>query len=265
MLPRFESSHAQSKVPCVSQGCDSCDQVVETSMKLVLLPGLDGTGLLFEPLCRELSPDIIPEVISYPTQQTATYSELIELVRPKLPTGESYVLLAESFSGPVAIKLAAERPTGLRGLILCASFVTCPHRFVPRWAARLVVPAMFYPAPMLAKFRALVGKYSSPELRSLIDKSLSSVSSGVLAERLREVIRVDVTGELQRCRVPILYLQGTRDYVVPSSNLTRIRQLQPDVESIQITAPHMILQTQPVATAEAIERFVRKVGEAIRD
>lgn len=234
-------------------------------MKLVLLPGLDGTGLLFEPLCRELSPDITPVVISYPTLQTATYSELIELVRPKLPTGESYVLLAESFSGPVAIKLAAERPAGLRGLILCASFVTCPHRFVPRWAARLVVPAMFYPAPMLAKFRALVGKYSSPELRSLIDKSLSSVAPAVLAERLREVIRINATDELQQCLVPILYLQGTRDYVVPSSNLARIRQLQPSVQSVQFNAPHMILQSQPVIAAEAIERFVRKVGEAIRD
>ncbi|MFO1006402.1 MAG: alpha/beta hydrolase [Planctomycetaceae bacterium] len=230
-------------------------------MQLVLLPGLDGTGLLFEPLCRELSPDITPVVISYPTQQTATYSELIELVRPKLPTGESYIILAESFSGPVAIKLAAERPAGLRGLILCASFVTCPHRFVPRWAARLVVPAMFYPAPMLAKFRALVGKYSSPELRSLIDKSLSSVAPAVLAERLREVIRINATDELQRCMVPILYLQGTRDYVVPVSNLTRIRQIQPETESIRIDAPHMILQTQPVIAAQAIERFVRQVGE----
>ena len=234
-------------------------------MQLVLLPGLDGTGLLFEPLCRELSPDITSEVIGYPTQQTATYSELIELVRPKLPTGESYVLLAESFSGPLAIMLAAERPADLRALILCASFVTCPHRFVPRWAARLVVPAMFYPAPMLAKFRALVGKYSSPELRSLIDKSLSSVAPAVLAERLREVIRIDVTGELRRCMVPILFLQGTQDYVVPSSNLTRIRQLQPDVLSVQIDAPHMILQTQPVAAAEAIERFVSQMEKANQD
>lgn len=233
-------------------------------MKLILLPGLDGTGLLFEPLCRVLSPAITADVISYPTQQTASYDELVELVRPRLPTGEPFILLAESFSGPVAIKLAAERPVGLCGLILCASFVTCPHRFVPRWAARLVFPAMFYPAPMLAKFRALVGKYSSPELRSLIDKSLRSVAPAVLAERLRQVIRVDATGELQRCMIPFLYLQGTQDYVVPAPNLTRIRQIQPDVQAVQIKAPHMLLQTQSVIAAGAIERFIRQLEEASR-
>ncbi len=233
-------------------------------MKLVLLPGLDGTGLLFEPLCRVLSPAITSEVISYPTQQTASYDELAELVRPKLPTDEPFIFLAESFSGPVAIKLAAERPAGLRGLILCASFVTCPHRFVPRWAAHGVFPAMFYPAPLLAKFRALVGNYSSPELRSLIDKSLNSVAPAVLAERLRQVIRVDVTCEFRRCVVPMLYLQGTQDYVVPASNLTRIRQILPDVQAVQINAPHMILQTQPVIAAEAIERFIRQLEEASR-
>lgn len=233
-------------------------------MKLLLLPGLDGTGLLFGPLCRELPPVMASEVISYPTHQTASYAELVELVRPTLPNREPYFLLAESFSGPVAIKLAAERPVGLRGLILCASFMTCPHRFVPNWAASLVFPAMFYPAPMLAKFRALVGKYSSSELRSLIDQSLHSVSPAVLAERLREVIRSDVTGELRRCQAPILYLQGTQDYVVPASNLTRIRQIQPGVQSVQINAPHMILQTQPVIAAEAIERFINQVNEANR-
>jgi pimeloyl-[acyl-carrier protein] methyl ester esterase len=230
-------------------------------MKLVLLPGLDGTGLLFEPLCRELSPAITPEIVSYPTQQTDSYSELLELVRSKLPTGEPYVLLGESFSGPLAIRLAAERPPGLRGVILCASFVTCPHRFVPRWAARLVFPAMFYPAPVLAKLRALIGNYSSLELLSLIDKSLRSVAPTVLAERLREIIRVDVTGDLQRCMVPILYLQGTQDYVVPSSNLTRIRLIQADVLSVQINAPHMILQTQPVIAAEAIDCFINQQEE----
>jgi pimeloyl-ACP methyl ester carboxylesterase len=233
-------------------------------MKLLLLPGLDGTGLLFEPLCRELSPGITPVVISYPSHQIACYAELVELVREKLPTDERFMLLGESFSGPVAIQLAAEQPEGLCGLILCASFVSCPHRFVPRWVARLIFPAMFYPAPILSKFRALIGNYSSPELRSLIDKSLNSVAPAVLAERLREVIRVDVTGELQRCVVPILYLQGTQDYVVPASNLNRIRQIQPDVQSFQINAPHMILQTQPVIAAEEIERFISERRE-IRD
>ncbi len=36
----------------------------------------------------------------------------MELVRAALPAGEPYILLGESFSGPIALALAAERPHG---------------------------------------------------------------------------------------------------------------------------------------------------------
>jgi hypothetical protein len=45
---------------------------------------------------------------------------------------EPFVLLAESFSTPVAIRVAAENPTNLKGLILCAGFATSPVSGLPR-------------------------------------------------------------------------------------------------------------------------------------
>ena len=38
-------------------------------MKLVLLPGLDGTGKLFEPLVKVLSDSIDMQIITYPTNK----------------------------------------------------------------------------------------------------------------------------------------------------------------------------------------------------
>jgi hypothetical protein len=38
-------------------------------MKVVLLPGLDGTGILFKPFIEVLSSEIIVQVISYPTEK----------------------------------------------------------------------------------------------------------------------------------------------------------------------------------------------------
>ena len=225
-------------------------------MKLVLLPGLDGTGLLFEPLCRELPSSIHPVALDYPRDQESSYDDLLRFIRPKLPTNEPYILLGESYGGPLSLKLAAEHPVGLCGLILSATFVTCPHGYVPKWASHLVVPALFYPAPLFSKLKAVVGQYSTPEIQSLISRGLATVSPAVLAARIREVITVDVTDELLACRVPILYMQAIHDYVVPANNMAKIQELRSDIQIIRVEAPHMILQTQAARAAAIIEQFV---------
>ena len=224
-------------------------------MRLVLLPGLDGTGLLFEPLCRELPAILEPVVMDYPRDRETSYDELLELTLPRLPSTEPYILLGESYGGPLSLKLAAAHPIGLRGVILTASFVTCPHGYVPKWTSHLVVPAMFYPAPLFAKLKAVVGRYSTPEIQALIGRGLATVSPAVIAARIREVITTDVTKELLACEVPILYIQATHDYVVPASNLEKIQALRPNVEVARVEAPHMILQTQAAISAKIIEEF----------
>ncbi len=224
-------------------------------MKLVLLPGLDGTGTLFEPLCRELSPAIQPVTLDYPREKETSYEDLLRLIRPKLPTTEPYILLGESYGGPLSIMIAAEHPVGLCGLILSATFVTCPHGYVPKWASHLVVPAVFYPAPLFSKLKAVVGRYSTPEIQSLISRGLATVSPAVIAARIREVITVDVTEQLIACDVPLLYMQAVHDYVVPASNLEKIQYLRPNVEVARVDAPHMILQTKAADSARIIERF----------
>lgn len=65
-------------------------------MKLVLLPGPDGTGRLFEPFLRALPSHLSPVIISYPTDQPLSYAELVRFVRQQVRSDEDYVLLAES-------------------------------------------------------------------------------------------------------------------------------------------------------------------------
>ncbi len=68
-------------------------------MKLILLRGLDGTGLLFKPLLKVLPDFYEPEVISYSATLKQTYSELVEQVKTQLPT-EPFLLLASFFTSP---------------------------------------------------------------------------------------------------------------------------------------------------------------------
>lgn len=106
-----------------------------TLTKLVLLPGLDGSGDFFDALCRQLPPQWRIQVIRYPGDQPLSYGELARLVWAALPDDSPFVLVAESFSGPVAIQVAAMRPAGLMGVVLCATFARNPRPLLSpmRW------------------------------------------------------------------------------------------------------------------------------------
>src|SRR4051794_17198322 len=87
---------------------------------------MDGTGEFFAEFIAALPPGVEPMVVKYPPDRAMNYAELEELVRASLPVERPFVLLAESFSGPVAVAIAASKPAGLRGLVLVCSFVRSP-------------------------------------------------------------------------------------------------------------------------------------------
>ncbi len=227
---------------------------------LVLLPGLDGTGVLFRPILRYLSPDISAVVVDYPRDERLGYAELLPLVLDVLPRDRPFALLGESFGGPLALRVAAARPDGLKALILCATFVSCPLPIVPAWAAPLVPDLPFRVFPQLSRLKALLGGYLTGELRALSREALSSVRSDVLAHRTREAIRTDVSRELAQLDLPLLYIQGRYDRVVPGRNLKHIQRIKPSVKVVQLPAPHMVLQTEAESAAAAIAGFLAKIS-----
>lgn len=66
-----------------------------------------------------------------------------------IPRTRPFVLLAESFSTPLAVKLAATNPSNLKGLIICAGFIKNP---VTGWLLQMkafIRPFFSYPAASL--------------------------------------------------------------------------------------------------------------------
>ena len=215
---------------------------------------MDGTGILFEPLLGALSAAASAQVLSYPNSGPHTYEDLLPVVRAVLPT-EPFVLVAESFSGPLAIMLAAEHPTGLRGVVLCASFARSPVWWVPPMLRHAVPAFAFRFLPAVAQFRALLGGYGTPHLRRLLAKTQAAASAASLAARVRSILAVNVLSQLRACSVPILYIRGSNDNVVPISSLRQIQAVAPSVQVITVSAPHLVLQVQPEACAKAILEF----------
>ncbi|MCV2362863.1 alpha/beta hydrolase [Paucibacter sp. DJ1R-11] len=226
---------------------------------LVLLPGMDGTGDLFEPLIESLGADFKVLVVRYPEMQSLGYDDLVSYVGGLLPAKEPFVLLGESFSGPVAIKLAAASRPGLQGVILCCTFARNPRPALA-WLRGLLpsVPFTWIPSTLLSW--ALLGSFAKGTLRSLLKEAVGRVSPSVMRARVRAVLEVDVTVELSQMRVPCLYLQASADRVVPARAATLIRSVLASVQLVRLDAPHCLLQGVPEKSADALASFVRRLG-----
>lgn len=221
---------------------------------VVLLPGLDGTGQLFSSLKQSLLPQIATQVVAYPTDVTG-YDETIALVLKSLPSQESYVLLGESFSGPVAVAVAGHRPRGLVGLILCASFLKCPS-----YSLRILSPLLnFLPSvrpPLPLVVPMLTGRFGGAAVRSEISAALDKVPVTTLKSRLLQVATVDVSSTARALELPVLYLRATADRLVPNAASDHARKCIKQLVVQNVDGPHFLLQTKPRESANAIQDFV---------
>ncbi len=223
---------------------------------LVLLPGLDGTGNLFTPLTDLDWPHPPPAVVRYPHTQPLSYSELEERVRASLPAEGDFVVIAESFSGPLAVALAASPPPGMRGLLLVATFASRPRRG-PVWLARLLLPLLFrIPLPARLLALPLLGPGADSDLVQTLARAVGSVPPTILADRVVSVLTTDAREQAARINMPVAYLQATRDRVVPARCGAEIAALIPELVRYEVDGPHLVLQRSPSAAAEAIQRFL---------
>jgi pimeloyl-ACP methyl ester carboxylesterase len=226
---------------------------------IVLLPGMDGTGSLFTEFIAALPRAVEAIVVRYPLDRAMNYAELEELVRASLPVERPFVLLGESFSGPIAVSIAASKPAGLRGLVLVCSFARNPL-LVPSALCSVISRFPVGQVPIRIAAALLLGRYGSQTLRSRLAAEIAKVSPAVWRARLRAVLSADVTALLRNIEVPVLYLRATNDRVVSRRASKLVSRLLPSVKVVELEAPHFMLQAKPVESAARVEAFVRDVS-----
>jgi len=189
---------------------------------LILLPGLDGTDIFFRPLLAALPPWIEAHCVEYPVSGPNDYRVLLPLVRTACQACEEFFLLGWSFSGPLALMLAAESPAALRGVVLCASFISPPWPFIRalRLAATASVARFL---PFVSRALALFGRYSSDDFVRDRAECWSRVPPSALAARARAVANA-----------------------IPAARV------------VTIDGPHLALYTNAAAAADVIVDFMRQ-------
>jgi pimeloyl-ACP methyl ester carboxylesterase len=224
-------------------------------VKIVLLPGTDGTGILFQPFVNVLPEGTDAEVVSYPGDEYLTYEQLADLVRNLVPRNLPYIIVAESYSGPVAALLAAA-PTGrLQGVVFVASFVSGPFGRLGRWAAN-AVPVSSLRVGMPGWFlRWLLMDAATPsELIGVAQDAISRVSSRVLVQRLRDSLKAEYSDRIRNSKVRMACLAPQSDRLLGERGMRGLIAANPNIEILRIPGPHALLQCAP-------ERCVAALGE----
>ena len=231
---------------------------------LVLLPEMDGTGELFADLVDSLPDSFEAVTVRYPTDQVLSYSELKPFVQAACPVSKPFVLLAESFSTPLAIQYAATMPPNLCGLLLCAGFATAPVAGWKRWPVLLAAPMLFrFKLPKFAVRQWLLGQSASAEMLAALQIAVSSVRSDVLAARIQAALSCDVRAELAQVSVPVLYIQAAQDRLLSGSCLEAIHRVKPDMCVSVVAGPHLLLQSKPQEAANIIIGFARLANRTV--
>ena len=209
---------------------------------------------------------IQPEVARYPSQEHLSLTDLLPSVRSSLPRSEPFVILAESYSTTIAIRLAAEAAPNLKALVICAGFIESPIRGLFRVLVSLLAPKFFrFPLPAFAIRTLLVGQDASAGLMQSTRATISSVSPSVLLGRFREVLMCDETAQLAMVAAPLLYVQASQDSLVRPRSFEAIRRVKPSVTLAQIGGPHFIVQREPDAVVEALLAFLENNSGVLRE
>lgn len=112
---------------------------------------------------------------------------------------------------------------------------------------------------MIVMSHFMFGRFSTPELRQMLAKSLRKVPASTLRARLRAVMSVDVSAEFAALDAPMLYLQALSDRIVPADAAILARQFRPDLRLATLDAPHGLLQAAPFEAARIVGELVREL------
>jgi pimeloyl-[acyl-carrier protein] methyl ester esterase len=225
------------------------------SPHLIILPGLDGTTRLLSTFIDAVQPSFATvRAIAYPHDTPMDYAALETYARGRLPSDVPFVLLGESFSGPIAIAIAADPPPNLIALVLSTTFAHAPVPLVSSLAP-LTHFAPVRSLPVSALSLALLGRWSTPALRHDLRTALNDVAPAVLRTRANAAMRANFAGKLKKITVPTLCLRARHDRLLRPRAVRELVEGIPNAYEHALDGPHLLLQTRTADCARGIAAF----------
>lgn len=222
-----------------------------------MLPGMDGTGILFDPFLEHAPPGVPIEVVRLPQTADGEYSEHAKYVQGLIGDTQ-VVLVAESYSGMIAYELVKMGCPGIKHIIFAASFISRPSllarlgRHVPIELARSNA------VPRAIAGRVLFGKGNHQALIEHLYRALNSVDASVLRKRLQQI--ASIPEPKHRISTPCTYIRPSHDLFISTSALNAFAVLCDSLAVHEVDGTHFILQTNPVRCRQIIQRNAELPG-----
>ena len=224
---------------------------MEHHIRLILLTGMDGTGILFEPLLNFIPHNVECEV--YPLQKFESHSPVEQAHELANYLGnEEVIIFAESFSGLIAYELCKLKVTNIKHIIFAAAFLERPS-FLSKLSFLLplnIIRKKLIPAALLSYL--LFGSFQRPELVHLFYKSFNEVSNRTLRSRLHIISTFsNVTTNIE---IPATYIRAKKDFLVSKNCIQKFEKVFKHLNIIHLDGGHFIAQSNAKECWLSIER-----------
>ncbi|MEE9328601.1 MAG: alpha/beta hydrolase [Parvularculaceae bacterium] len=212
---------------------------------------------MFSPLLPELSDDKV-QLISLPDTGEQDYATLSTYVAKRLPKVD-HILIAQSFSGPIAAMIAAKDSPNLKAIVFVATFLSPPQKTLLKFSKLLPITwmARFPFASQIHRFMFL-GKRAPDDLVRLFQNTIASLDPGLLRKRIVAIESLKILPK--KVDIPVLYLQASADKLVPTSKVEEFKETFEKLEVLKIMGPHFLLQANPQGCAKEISKFISTIS-----
>lgn len=219
---------------------------------------MDGTGDLFAPILPLLQSKFPVFVVDYPVHRALDYDTLAADVLRRCPNNR-FVLVAESFSGPIAALIAKHAPAQLIAVIFVCSFLRSPSRLGSslrqflRFAPRLRAPSWM---TAIAVRRSLLNGCADERVVQAVVAAVERVDVRVASERLHALLDINTLPSPPARELAVAYLRARDDRLVGKDAWHDVQSVYPQAKCFELAGPHCLLQSRPAEAAAAIAGFV---------
>jgi len=187
---------------------------------IIMVPGLDGTALLFYRQLPLLAKAFDVVVFPLPDDSRATMSGLVEGLHRLINelSDRGAILVGESFGGALSMSTALAHPDDVRGLVIVNSFPWWPDRGQLWVAPRLLRVLPWGAMPVVRAFtesRLHSSHALDEDLAEFHTRSRAIGREGYI-RRLEILWDYDIRSRLRSMCPPTLFLGADEDRLVPS-------------------------------------------------
>ncbi len=226
----------------------------ERPNEIVFMPGFDGVAELREDFVQELRGIAPARAIGYPNRTLETLNGYARFASSQSTAESRPVLVAESFSGLVAARWAANDPH-VAAIVMCGAFARSPTAW-SEIAASWPATAQFVGANFMNPMSYFSGDPARRRWSQALTTAVGSLRREVVAERLRIISTEDVGADLKSLRIPVVLAQFQDDLVIGIDTRAQLEAACHEPRVVRIPGPHFAIETRPREAAAALRPHI---------